>query len=319
MTNAIRTVDSRSSGKPRGTTGPNTAAGKAIVSRNAIRHGTFAGALIQGVECPEDWDAHHAGVLVSLAPLTPVEAELADRIALLLWRLRRVARYEGQAISVRVAEAEQKAATELVEAHQDEPSGLERIDALMEHPDDLRAACADLARAVAAFETLDSSRGSAFVPKESALALLRAVARVNGHDDGAAFDERCRNLFGDATAWSRANLDRVAESFASPGQSVRDLLSDAHHAARDELGYASAVLRDLEEWTADLRYARTLPPPKVLDRVTKYEAHLHRLLVSTLHELEAMQRRRAGEPTPLGRLSVTGDPAVPALGSEAEE
>ncbi len=43
-----------------------------------------------------------------------------------------------------------------------------------------------------------------------------------------------------------------------------------------------------------------------LEKVMRYEGHLHRQLVQTLHELEPMQARRAGKPTPLARLDVQG-------------
>jgi hypothetical protein len=42
----------------------------------------------------------------------------------------------------------------------------------------------------------------------------------------------------------------------------------------------------------------------VLERIPRYEAHLHRQLMQTMHELEALQARRRGEVTPLGRVDV---------------
>jgi hypothetical protein len=41
----------------------------------------------------------------------------------------------------------------------------------------------------------------------------------------------------------------------------------------------------------------------------RYETHLHRLYIQTLHELEAIQARRHGERTPLARLDITASPA----------
>ena len=40
----------------------------------------------------------------------------------------------------------------------------------------------------------------------------------------------------------------------------------------------------------------------------------HRLLLQTLHELEAMQARRAGRPAPLARLDVQGLGAMDPTG-----
>ena len=51
-------------------TGPRTADGKAVAARNATRHGCFAAVpVIANLgESQEDWDAHRAGVVDSLAP-----------------------------------------------------------------------------------------------------------------------------------------------------------------------------------------------------------------------------------------------------------
>jgi hypothetical protein len=51
-----------------------------------------------------------------------------------------------------------------------------------------------------------------------------------------------------------------------------------------------------------------LPPYWALDRVQKYESHLHRQLVQTMHELEALQARRRGETVNLARLDISGSP-----------
>ena len=49
---------------------------------------------------------------------------------------------------------------------------------------------------------------------------------------------------------------------------------------------------------------RLLPSEEVIAKVTRYESHLHRQLLQTMHELEAMQGRRQGAMTPLARLDV---------------
>ena len=54
---------------------------------------------------------------------------------------------------------------------------------------------------------------------------------------------------------------------------------------------------------------RILPEARTLQKVMRYEAHLHRQYIQTLHELEAIQGRRRGERTPLARLDITGSPA----------
>ena len=79
----------------RGRTGPKTEKGRAIASRNALKHGiTSSDPVIAGMERQSDWRRHLDGIVASLAPEGELERALAERVALLLWRLRRVARYE---------------------------------------------------------------------------------------------------------------------------------------------------------------------------------------------------------------------------------
>ncbi len=55
-----------------------------------------------------------------------------------------------------------------------------------------------------------------------------------------------------------------------------------------------------------------LPIPEVrfLDIIARYEAHLNRQLLHTMHELEALQGRRQGHRVPLARVDVQGLPGT---------
>ena len=63
--------------------------------------------------------------------------------------------------------------------------------------------------------------------------------------------------------------------------------------------------KDLGPWGA----SRLFPNHLIIDNLMRYEAHLHRQYIQTLHEIEALQARRRGERTPLARLDITGSPA----------
>ncbi|MGB2693842.1 MAG: hypothetical protein WBD55_01495 [Dehalococcoidia bacterium] len=84
--------------------GPNTAVGKTVVSRNAVKHGIMSPNpfIIEGLETIDAWERHRDGIVESLAPEGALEQELAERIALLLWRLRRATRYETAVINHQV-------------------------------------------------------------------------------------------------------------------------------------------------------------------------------------------------------------------------
>ena len=78
-------------------TGPKTQAGKAASSANALRHGLTAECIV--VLPDEDADAFErlrAGVIADLAPAGALQEVLAERAAVLLWRLDRVARMEAE-------------------------------------------------------------------------------------------------------------------------------------------------------------------------------------------------------------------------------
>ena len=57
-----------------------------------------------------------------------------------------------------------------------------------------------------------------------------------------------------------------------------------------------------------MRRMRVLPPDSRLNTIIRYEAHLNRQLYQALHELEALQARRRGEPAPLARVQLHGLP-----------
>src|SRR5260370_10609818 len=77
-----------------GKRGPNTEAGKARVSLNALRHGISSPRVLVPGESFTDWETYRRALVGALAPAGPVETALAERAASALWRLRRVTAYE---------------------------------------------------------------------------------------------------------------------------------------------------------------------------------------------------------------------------------
>jgi hypothetical protein len=175
-------------------TGPRTPNGKAVASRNATRHGIMSPhpVIIETMETIEDWEAHLDGIVANLAPEGALEDDLARRIAALLWRLRRVTRFESAVINHHIA------------------------------------------------ATLDDLR--------------------------------------------------IADAYlAPPGKKLRD---------PDPLRIAAH------------KEKRVVPEDRDIDKIIRYEAHLHRQCLQTLHELEAIQARRRGEQTHLARLDISSPPVM---------
>jgi len=82
-------------GSRKGKGGPKTAEGKARSALNAVTHGLTARAPVAlWFETDEAWTIYRAGIVASLSPVGESERDLAEKIALTLWRQNRVAAYE---------------------------------------------------------------------------------------------------------------------------------------------------------------------------------------------------------------------------------
>ena len=79
-------------------TGPRTPEGKAIASKNSVKHGLTAANDIISQECQADFDLYRAQFLAELAPESPMESMLAERIVNLSWRLKRLYKIQNQTI-----------------------------------------------------------------------------------------------------------------------------------------------------------------------------------------------------------------------------
>ena len=79
-------------------TGPQTAEGKAAVSQNAVKHGLSAANVVISSESQADFNLYRDQILDELAPVSPMESMLAERVVSLSWRLKRVGRIQNQTI-----------------------------------------------------------------------------------------------------------------------------------------------------------------------------------------------------------------------------
>jgi hypothetical protein len=93
-----RTLANRSNASK--STGPQTIEGRAVASRNALRHGLRSNQLLLDGEDPEELVALQADLLEALAPVGAIELSLAERIVVAIWRQRRLARAESAALAL---------------------------------------------------------------------------------------------------------------------------------------------------------------------------------------------------------------------------
>ena len=82
-------------------TGPKSKEGKAVVSKNAVKHGLLSFDAQLPWESAEDIEALNEGLVCTLKPEGELERVLVDRIVSLLWRLRRAGRIESGIYALR--------------------------------------------------------------------------------------------------------------------------------------------------------------------------------------------------------------------------
>ena len=70
------------------------------------------------------------------------------------------------------------------------------------------------------------------------------------------------------------------------------------------------LFSDLEGLGDDLAAHKRAVPFERESHLQRYEVTCHRLMLATLHELEAIQRRRAGDAQPLARLDINAPGAA---------
>ena len=86
-------------------TGPRTGAGKAISSKNSLRHGLLSKQITLPDEDREAFTSFIREMTAKLAPEGPLEELLAERVTANAWRLRRVYRLESGLLTYRMLDA----------------------------------------------------------------------------------------------------------------------------------------------------------------------------------------------------------------------
>ena len=295
--------------------GPATENGKAIVRWNATRHGISSPApVIPGLEKREDWQDHRDGILDNLSPVGHLEFTLAERVALLSWRLHRVTRYETESIAISQGEVEGDIhrRARFLRSPQDNPYEFT-------HPEDIRTEAKYRRQTHNALKRLPSLEPGKIVKGEDVTSIVQAVLEAAQRARGEEIDVERLDLPGlsDDDYYLDELPDMKAEDVRGCVQSVaraasqepERMLEFATNAARWEAQSAKAKVERVEGEIDVMRRERLLPDDKTLEKIHRYEAHLSKQLYQALHELESIQKRRTtGEGTPLARLDVQGLP-----------
>lgn len=283
-------------------TGPRTQRGKQISALNSVRHGVFAKVpVVDGLEREEDWEKHRQGVLASVAPATHLEYALAERLALLIWRLHRLSRYEGE----RLRRQQDGVEAEVSDRARIRTGRLPPSRAIRQERLELDQMALDVVIGLGRLEP-----GTPVDREDAELVLELLVVPPDavpiGGPESDPLPPALREAFDAVATWTYGDLMRLVALVAAAQGTAPDAF------ASDQLAIliqrVEDARHDLTTYDRAVRYLRTshmLLVDSELDRIARYEAHLSRQLNSTLHELEALQARRQGQPTPLARLDVS--------------
>jgi hypothetical protein len=336
-------------------TGPKTATGKARSAQNALRHGLRSELPVLPGQRADDWRNHRDGIVGSLAPAGGLETALAERVALCLWRLRRVAAYETAVTALGMQEAQEDLrhqADDPTERTDDEERLSARLASAERQLEGARAILAEGDGTVRFLEGLPDLAGAAPVSGGDVwCALQQLVATAEAHYDCDGLGDNdlldpededwlCRlgvpqDEVGDAfewPGWTAGLLRRACEQIAQAakvklGRLLAWAVADGQQSkadARERLPKLEKEVKDLRRRLRTqeerLRQRRILPDDETLNKVTRYEAHLSRQLLQTLHTLERLQASRAGQcVTPPAALDVNLDVSVPPSALPAAE
>jgi hypothetical protein len=288
--------------------GPATQEAKEVVKWNATQHGILSPApVVPGVEKREDWEEHRGGILESLQPQGHLELVLAERAALLSWRLHRVTRYETESIALYQERVEDDLARERRfgsgSSHPEAVRGNAKsaredhrlLKRFAKMEDDKPLSASDAESVIwGAMELADKVAEGEVDPEE----LLESVS-VSGLPDSDSWE----SYEGWTAGLVRAVLEAVARA---TDEEPEELLEAATRNARFEVERTKLEAEKVEQDLRNMARERLLPDEKTLEKVARYEAHLSRGLYKALHELEALQARRTGGAAPLARLDVDG-------------
>lgn len=286
--------------------GPKTLAGKAISRLNSTRHGIFSRLrVLPNVEQQVDWEVHLSSIIIDLKPLGYLERNLAERVALLLWRLGRVARHERESAALRQEQVAEDV-TEVRSFRNSFSTSKSQLKHLaIPHPDDV------VATAKWAQEAFALIKGFFDLPDEAKLTSDQAATLIYSIESTAEVDIHCEDfpsfpgvpddvMLENFKAWT-AGLVRGAWKVIAEtaGESLDVLYTKAINNARTEFLVADferkRVMRELDH----CRRGRLLPASEDLDKISRYEAHLERCLYRALHELQRLQAVRSGTIPPI--------------------
>jgi hypothetical protein len=233
-------------------------------------------------------------MLESLSPEGHLELVLAERVALLSWRLHRVTRYKRETIALH----QEKVEEDLGQGRRFDPSISGAT--LSERERRTYESAKKAQRLLKRLPTLPDDKT---LTSEEAGSVLSNVWNW-ADQDGELMELEIPGisqaldpdyLFDYDVAWT-VSLVREGISVLAwfAGETPEKLLEVAREEVRRKVREAKRRVDEMERGMRNMSRERLLPDETTLQRIARYEAHLSRGLYQALHELEALQTKRSG-------------------------
>lgn len=245
-------------------TGPRTAAGKAVASANARQHGILSRHLLLPGEDPAEFNALLQELMQDQQPVGTLEMALVERMAVALWRQRRLVAAEAAQVQSQQVKAETGDLRRIQLELGNVPEG-EIASLMRESTDDLQALAASLSAAQ-----------------------QQARACLARHADGT--QALPRNLAQAYPAlWARLRADWGAETAIGWREALAEKNSAWHAAVQQWLRSAGTRQRVAQ---AILRGRQAALLPRQAEVLSRYQSTLDNDLYKSMRALRDAQRHR---------------------------
>lgn len=308
-------------------TGPVTASGKSVSSKNSLTHGLRAQQIVIEGEIQEEFDDFRDLLIDHLSPDGPLEMLLVDRIAASSWRLRRMGHIEAQifdemrnSLSNRRKLNPDDSFVEILENEDIGFQGRSRFETFQEAKSAWDATEDGIACAEGRLED-DSSGSDSFskflkdsrspepeFPEPQHVNIVDAISNIKKKCEDRpdiicklselqdTFRSRPQHLKPVHIPAFRLYLQDLRELFLTSGSFTDKQYSDFD----DGIEYIShlemAINRQLRP-NLGQALSCDLKGPDVLTKFTRYESQIQRNLFKAMHELQRLQSTRLGRQT----------------------
>jgi len=274
-----------------GVGGPKTEEGKEISKMNAMKHGILSQHVFVAtggkITEYEEFNAFRETFFEEMQPVGALETLLVDRLFAAFWRLQRLHIAESGFIRKQTESHFMQSFVERCEAE-----GRARNDAENGFFRRMRTSIGCL-RLSEGWQVIYESI------KEKGLPLSKGMADYLDKE------------FGGNSGFHKAEMVAQLNWIVTNKGGLKPLTDeDKKEMEKCALDYAKNLwdlfkgFSEVLEWdekdvqNADLQ-SKMIPPLEELEKLQRYDAHLQRVLMQTLHELQRVQSARLGRPTPL--------------------